>query len=70
MQTITNTQFVNRLCEILGEDFFFSDMIWQEELFEKQDALAKLICLGANSNLPIAKRMVKNFPRVFQVEEV
>ena len=67
---MTNTQFINSLCKILGEDFFLSDMIWQEELFEKQEKLAKLICEGANAGLPLANTMVKNFPRVFQIEEV
>ncbi len=63
---MTQTKFIEQLCEIIGEDFFLCDMIWQEELFEKQDKLAQLICKGANSNLAIAKKMVKKFPRVFQ----
>lgn len=67
---MTNTQFIDALCKILGDDFFLADMIYQEELFEKQDALAKLICDGANSGLPLAKRMVKKFPLIFKTEEV
>jgi hypothetical protein len=64
---MTHTQFVSKFCEILGEDFFLSDMIWQEELFEKQDGLCKLICEGANKNLPLAKQMAKKFPLTFNI---
>ena len=40
----TNIEFITKFTELLGDDFFLSDMIHQEELFEKQDAIAKLLC--------------------------
>lgn len=64
---MTHTQFVSKFCEILGEDFFLSDMIFQEELFEKQDALCRLICEGANEDILIAKQMAKKFPQTFSI---
>ena len=64
---MTHTQFVSKFCEILGEDFFLSDMIWQEELFEKQDGLCKLICDGANEDLPLAKQIASKFPLTFNI---
>ena len=63
---MTNSKFTQSIAEILGDEFFLSDMIHQDELFEMQDKLAKLICEGANQNLPIAKSMVKKLPQTFQ----
>ena len=64
-----NSEFVTQLCKILGDDFFLCDMIYQEELFEKQEKLAQLICKGANDGLPMAKQMVKNFPQTFSISK-
>lgn len=65
-----NSEFITQLCEILKDDFFLCDMIYQEELFEMQDQLTQLICKGANDGLPMAKQMAKNFPKVFKTEKV
>jgi hypothetical protein len=42
--------FCEQFAEILGENFLVEDMVWQEDLFEIQDKLARLICAAANSN--------------------
>ena len=65
---MTTREFIVKLSKILGDDFFLSDMIWQEELFEKQAELSKLICEGASSGLLVAKLMVKNLPKTFYTE--
>ena len=65
---MTTKEFITELSNILGDDFFLSDMIWQEELHDKQDKLSKLICKGANSGLGIAKIMVKQLPKTFYTE--
>jgi hypothetical protein len=67
---MTNGIFITKLTEILGDDFFLNDMIWQEELFEKQDKLAKLICDAANSGNYLADIMVKNLPNTFHTEKL
>jgi hypothetical protein len=64
---MNQSEFITKFCEILGDDFFLSDMIFQEELFEKQDALAQLICKAANENLLIAKQMTKGFSNTFKI---
>lgn len=68
---MTNIQFIDELCKRLGNDkFLLSDMIWQEDLFEMQESIAKLIAEQANAGLGLAKHMVKQFPNSFQTEEV
>lgn len=66
----TNIEFITKFTEILGDDFFLSDMIHQEELFEKQDALAKLLCEYANEGSSIANRMVNLLPNTFREEKI
>lgn len=66
----TNIEFITKFTEILGDDFFLSDMIHQEELFEKQDALAKLLCEYANEGSSIANRMVNLLPNTFRQEKI
>ena len=63
---MTNTKFTQAIAKILGDEFFLSDMIHQDELFKMQDKLAELICEGANQDLPIAKSMVKQLPKTFK----
>ena len=63
---MTNSKFTQAIAKILGDKFFLCDMIHQDELFEMQDKLAKLICEGANQDLPIAKSMVKQLPKTFK----
>ena len=67
---MTNRVFITKLTKILGDDFFLNDMIWQEELFEKQGKLAKLICDAANSGNSLANIMVKNLSNTFQTEKL
>ena len=62
---MTNKQFVEKAAETLGDQFLLSDMIRQEELFEMQDKLAKLICDAYNEGNPLAKHMVKKLPQTF-----
>ena len=66
----TNIEFITKCTEILGDDFFLSDMIHQEELFEKQDAMAKLLCEYANEGSSIANRMVNLLPNTFRQEKI
>ena len=66
----TNTEFITKFTELLGDDFFLSDMIHQEELFEKQDALAKLLCDYANEGSSMANRMVNLLPNTFRQEKI
>jgi|TARA_R110002072_G_scaffold75000_1_gene177165 hypothetical protein len=66
----TNTEFITKFTELLGDDFFLSDMIHQEELFEKQDAIAKLLCEYANEGSSIANQMVNLLPNTFRQEKI
>jgi hypothetical protein len=66
----TNIEFITKFTELLGDDFFLSDMIHQEELFEKQDAIAKLLCDYANDGSSLANRMVKCLPKTFRQEKI
>ena len=66
----TNIEFITKFTELLGDDFFLSDMIHQEELFEKQDALAKLLCDYANEGSSMANRMVNLLPNTFRQEKI
>ena len=66
----TNTEFITKFTELLGDDFFLSDMIHQEELFEKQDTIAKLLCEYANEGSSIANRMVNLLPNTFRQEKI
>ena len=65
-----NSEFITQLCEILKDDFFLCDRIYQEELFKMQDQLAELICKAANDGLPMAKQMIINLPRTFKTEKL
>jgi len=69
---MTASEFNNKLVDILGGDeFLCTDMIWQEKLFEMQDALVKLIVEGYNEgNVPLARTFVRKCPVSFQVEKV
>ena len=66
----TNIEFITKFTELLGDDFFLSDMIHQEELFEKQDAIAKLLCDYANDGSSLANRMVKCLHKTFRQEKI
>ena len=63
-----NVEFINKVCDILGENFFHVDMIWQEDLFEMQDSLAKTIVDYSNNGSSLATHMVKRFPKAFYTE--
>lgn len=64
-----NVQFIDDLCELMGDNFFLCDQYNQDELFEMQDGIAKLIANNANSGLGLAKYMVGKFPNTFKTEE-
>ena len=65
--------FCEQFAEILGENFLVEDMVWQEDLFEIQDKLARLICAAANSNSSYVRRIAKPFidnnPACFKTSE-
>lgn len=65
---VKNVEFINKVCDILGEDFFHVDSIWQEDLFEIQDNLAKTIADYSNNGSSLARHMVKRFPKTFYTE--
>jgi|TARA_B110000967_G_scaffold7686_1_gene7736 hypothetical protein len=64
-----NVQFIDELCELMGGDrFFLCDQYDQDDLFEMQDSIAKLIANNANEGLGLAKFMVGKFPSTFKTE--
>ena len=68
---MTQSEFNNRLVDILGGDnFFCTDSIWQEELFDMQAKLSDLIVEAVNSqsNVPLAKVFVKKCNLTFYTE--
>ena len=66
-----NVEFIDDLCELMGGDrFFLCDQYDQDDLFEMQDSIAKLIVNNANQGLGLAKYMVGKFPSTFKTEEV
>ena len=66
-----NVEFIDELCELMGGDrFFLCDQYDQDDLFEMQDSIAKLIVNNANQGLGLAKYMVGKFPSTFKTEEV
>ncbi len=66
----TNTEFIGKLADALGDKFFLCDMIWQEELFEMQGKIANLICEYANNGNRLAKRMTVKLSQTFNTELV
>jgi hypothetical protein len=64
-----NVEFIDELCNILGDNFFLCDTLDQDELFEMQEKLANLIARGANLNLGLATYMAKKFPETFYEQE-
>jgi hypothetical protein len=64
-----NVQFIDELCELMGGDrFFLCDQYDQDDLFEMQDSIAKLIANNANEGLGLAKFMVGKLPSTFKTE--
>ena len=61
-----NVEFIDQLCELMGEGFFLRDRYDQDDLFTMQDSIAKLIANSANEGLGLAKYMVDKFPSTFQ----
>jgi len=61
-----NKQFITKLTKALGDDFFLCDMIYQEELFVKQEEIASIIFEYANKGCPIALLMAENLPMTFE----
>jgi len=64
---MSSKEFIQDVCKILGDDFLFTHAIWQEDLFNIQDELAKKIAEGANKGVKEAQYMVKAWPEAFQV---
>ena len=65
-----NVEFIDQLCELMGEGFFLRDQYCQDDLFEMQDNIANLIAENANEGLGLAKYMVDKFPSTFKTEQV
>ena len=65
-----NVEFIDQLCELMGEGFFLRDQYCQDDLFEMQDSIANLIAENANDGLGLAKYMVNKFPSTFKTEQV
>ena len=65
-----NVEFIDQLCELMGEGFFLRDQYCQDDLFEMQDKIANLIVENANNGLGLAKYMVNKFPSTFKTEQV
>ena len=65
-----NVEFIDQLCELMGEGFFLRDQYCQDDLFEMQDNIANLIAENANNGLGLAKYMVNKFPSTFKTEQV
>jgi len=61
-----NKQFITKLTKALGDDFFLCDMIYQEELFVKQEEIASIIFEYANKGCTIALLMAENLPMTFE----
>ena len=61
-----NKEFVIKLAKAIGDDFFLSDMIYQDELFVKQEAVASIIFEYANKGCTIALAMAENLPMTFE----
>ena len=61
-----NVEFIDQLCELMGDNFFLCDQYDQDDLFTMQDSIANLIAENANEGLGLAKYMVGKFPSTFQ----
>lgn len=66
----TNTEFIGKLADALGDKFFLCDMFSQDELFEMQGNIADLICDYANNGNRLAKRMTIKLSQTFNTELV
>ena len=64
--------FCEEIAEILGEHFLVRDLIDQDDLFDMQDKLSKLICAAANSYSSYVRKLAKPFidknPTCFKTE--
>jgi len=63
-----NVEFIDKLCELMGDEFFLCDQYFQDDLFEMQDSIAKHIADSANEGLGLAKFMVSKFTNTFKTE--
>ena len=66
----TNTEFIGKLADALGDKFFLCDMFLQDDLFEMQGKIADLICDYANNGNRLAKRMTVKLSQTFNTELV
>lgn len=67
---MSDTEFIKKLADAIGEDFCYSDMIWQEKLFAKQEKVMTLIVDASNSGNRLANIFVRKWDSVFNVVEV
>lgn len=70
MQHMSDTQLIQTIGKILSDQFFLSDMIWQEDLFKMQDQLAELITSQANAGSRLAMRFADTCPKTFTTTEI
>ena len=63
---MSDTPLIQTIGKILSDEFFLSDMIWQQELLKKQDQLAPLITSQANAGSRLAMRFADTCPLTFQ----
>ena len=50
-----NVQFIDELCELMGDNFFLCDQYCQDDLFEMQDSIARHIADNANEGIRFSK---------------
>ena len=65
---MSETQFIQSVAKTLGDEFFLSDMIYQEDLAVMQDNLARLIAQHANEGSRLAMRFADCCPLTFRME--
>ena len=61
----SNDNFIKEVAEILGDNFFLTDMIGQEELFQYQGQLSSVVCSYANNGNKLALAFTKMLPNTF-----
>ena len=65
---MSNELFISKLADAIGEDFMLSDMLYQDELFAKQELISKILVDAANKNNELASLFIRRMPRCFHFE--
>lgn len=68
IERLENRAFVSSIADILGDNFFLCDMIFQDDLFAMQKELSDLIVKWANRGNKLALKMVSRLPNTFKTE--